>query len=80
MFVAHPLFSPILRYLSMLCGYLFLKITSGFGSFKSFRIKESPVPVFEGKITIRELSVISYFRNIKEVRVLMKELAKKTGS
>jgi hypothetical protein len=80
MFVAHPLFSPILRYLSRLCGYLFLKITSGFGSFKSFRIKESPVPVFEGKITIRELSVISYFRNIKEVRVLMKELAKKTGS
>jgi hypothetical protein len=55
MFVAHPLFSPILRYLSMLCGYLIFKITSGFGSFKSFRIKESPVPVFEGKITIREL-------------------------
>jgi hypothetical protein len=57
---------------------LSFKTTSGFGSFKSFRIKESLVPVFLGKIRIRELSVISYFRNIKELRVFMKELAKKT--
>jgi hypothetical protein len=77
MFVAHPLFSPILRYLSMLCHYLILKITSGFGCFKSFRIKESLGRVFQGKIRIRELSVISYFRNIKELRVFMKELAQK---
>jgi len=61
----------------MLCGYLIFKTTSGFGCFKSFRIKESPVLVSQGKIRIRELSIISYFRNIKELRVFMKELAQR---
>jgi hypothetical protein len=61
----------------VLCGYLIFSITSGcLGSLKCSESKNTSLPVFYEENQNQRSVDSSYFRNIKELIVFMKEPAK----